>query len=63
MDRLFSFSSDDLRHWQYENVLAGDEDGVIGKMWECPDFFQIRWKTCLNHFATKHVSDSVIEFQ
>ena len=36
--QIVLFSSDDLRHWQYENVLAGDEDGVIGKMWECPDF-------------------------
>lgn len=45
--QIVLFSSDDLRHWQYENVLAGDEDGVIGKMWECPDFFKLDGKHVL----------------
>lgn len=35
------FSSENLRKWQYESVLASDEDHTIGSMWKCPDFFNL----------------------
>ncbi len=34
------FSSMDLYNWRYEGVLAHN-GGVIGSMWECPDFFAL----------------------
>ncbi len=33
------FHSEDLRTWEYVSVLAKDESGRYGSMWECPDFF------------------------
>lgn len=33
------FSSDNLRDWKYEKVFAHSEG--FGKMWECPDFFEL----------------------
>jgi len=34
------YCSEDLKHWEYVNVLA-ESRGEWGNMWECPDFFQI----------------------
>ena len=34
------FRSPDLKSWQYVTVLA-ENDGTYGKMWECPDFFEL----------------------
>lgn len=33
------FFSKDSIEWQYVSVLASDQDGTLGSMWECPDFF------------------------
>ncbi len=33
-------SSENLKSWKYEGVIAHN-DGTIGKMWECPDFFSL----------------------
>ncbi|MCI9078870.1 MAG: glycoside hydrolase family 32 protein [Lachnospiraceae bacterium] len=40
------FKSDDLRKWEYLSVLAGNR-GKYGKMWECPDFFEMDGKHVL----------------
>lgn len=34
------FSSDDLLHWKFVNVLA-ESRGELGYMWECPDFYPL----------------------
>ena len=34
------YRSDNLREWQYVNVLC-ESRGEWGTMWECPDFFEI----------------------
>lgn len=36
------FHSEDLKKWKFVSVLAKDNEGKLGTMWECPDFF------CLN---------------
>ncbi len=33
------FHSEDAIKWHYVSVLASDRDGILGTMWECPDFF------------------------
>ena len=38
--QILLFKSDDLRAWQLERVLAKN-DGRLGRMWECPDFFAL----------------------
>lgn len=38
--QILLFSGKDVRHWNYEGVLAHNE-GTLGRMWECPDFFQL----------------------
>lgn len=35
------FHSDNLENWQYVSVLARDDKGKLGTMWECPDFFEL----------------------
>lgn len=35
------FSSADLTEWTFETILASNESGKIGTMWECPDFFAL----------------------
>ena len=37
--QVVMFSSEDLKEWKYVSVLASDEEGKYGSMWECPDFF------------------------
>lgn len=34
------FSSDDLSCWKFDTILDRSEN-LCGKMWECPDFFQL----------------------
>ena len=34
-------SSKDLKEWKFETILASNEAGKIGTMWECPDFFPL----------------------
>ena len=41
------FSSKDLTVWKYETILASNESGTIGTMWECPDFFDLEDKYVL----------------
>ena len=38
MGQIVLFSGTDITHWKYEGVLAHN-DGTLGSMWECPDFF------------------------
>lgn len=38
--RALIYRSDDLRHWDYLGPLARSE-GRLGRMWECPDFFEL----------------------
>ncbi len=38
--QIVLFSSENLYQWKYEGVLAHSE-GTIGRMWECPDFFEL----------------------
>lgn len=33
------FHSEDLKKWKFVSVLAKDNEGKLGTMWECPDFF------------------------
>ena len=40
------YQSDDLRKWQFVNVLC-ESRGELGTMWECPDFFEIDGKSVL----------------
>lgn len=40
------YESRDLRKWKYVGVLA-DNDGSLGYMWECPDFFSLDGKHIL----------------
>lgn len=37
------FSSTDLIHWKFLNIMA-ETNGEIGGMWECPDFFTLDGK-------------------
>ncbi len=38
LGRVLLFSSQDGFHWKFESVLM-ENDGRLGRMWECPDFF------------------------
>ena len=40
LGQVVLFRSPDLKSWQYVTVLA-ENDGTYGKMWECPDFFEL----------------------
>ena len=44
--QILMFSSPDGLHWTYDSTLAVN-DGGIGSMWECPDFFLINDKAFL----------------
>lgn len=35
------FYSEDMYDWKYVSVLAEDNTGKYGSMWECPDFFEL----------------------
>lgn len=39
--QMVLFHSDDLAEWNYVSVLARDNEGRFGTMWECPDFFSL----------------------
>ena len=40
-------SSKNLTDWKFETILASNENGDIGTMWECPDFFELDGKYVL----------------
>ena len=40
-------SSKNLTDWKFETILASNESGKIGTMWECPDFFPLSGKQVL----------------
>lgn len=44
--QVYLYSSPDLRHWQFEQVLA-KADKHQGYMWECPDYVKIADKALL----------------
>lgn len=44
--RILYFRSDDAFHWEFVSVLAAN-DGSLGTMWECPDFFELDGKYVL----------------
>ena len=44
--RILLFSSPDGIHWKYEKILAANNKR-FGKMWECPDFFELDGKGVL----------------
>lgn len=44
--QLLLYSSEDCIHWKYEKVLAANHNR-IGKMWECPDFFELDGKAVI----------------
>lgn len=46
LGQIVLFESENLRDWQYITVLA-ENDGSYGRMWECPDFFELDGKNVL----------------
>ncbi len=44
--RILLFSSPDAFHWKLEKTLAAN-NGRLGRMWECPDFFALDGKQVL----------------
>ena len=46
LGRILLFSSPDGFSWAFESVLA-ENDGRLGRMWECPDFFELDGKHIL----------------
>ena len=44
--QILLYSSRDAIHWNYETLLAKN-NGRFGKMWECPDFFELDGKYVL----------------
>ena len=44
--QILLYSSADGLHWQYEGILAKN-NGRFGRMWECPDFFELDGKQVL----------------
>ena len=44
--QILLFSSQDGIHWKYENILVKN-NGRFGRMWECPDFFELDGKYVL----------------
>lgn len=44
--QVLLYTSGDGFHWQYKKVLAANNDR-FGKMWECPDFFELDGKGVL----------------
>ena len=43
---LLLFASEDGFDWRFESILARN-DGRFGRMWECPDFFQLDGRAVL----------------
>lgn len=46
LGRILLFGSPDGFDWKFEGVLA-ENDGRLGRMWECPDFFPLDGKHVL----------------
>lgn len=46
LGQIVLFESENLIDWQYITVLA-ENDGSYGRMWECPDFFELDGKNVL----------------
>ena len=46
LGKLLLFSSEDGLRWRFESVFA-ENDGRLGLMWECPDFFMLDGKAVL----------------
>ncbi len=44
--RMLLYKSDDLKRWEYVGALAENRDR-LGRMWECPDFFELDGKHVL----------------
>lgn len=44
--QILLYTSTDAFHWEFKKVLISNNDR-IGKMWECPDFFQLDGKGVL----------------
>lgn len=44
--QVLLFGSEDAVHWRYECILAKN-NGRFGRMWECPDFFELDGKHML----------------
>lgn len=44
--QILLYSSEDGFHWQFKSILASNRNR-FGKMWECPDFFQLDGKWVL----------------
>lgn len=44
--QILLYSSTDAIHWNFETVLAKN-NGRFGRMWECPDFFELDGKYVL----------------
>ncbi|MCR4952364.1 MAG: glycoside hydrolase family 32 protein [Solobacterium sp.] len=44
--RILYFKSDNAYNWEFVSVLA-ENDGSLGTMWECPDFFELDGKYVL----------------
>lgn len=39
--QVLLFESKDMKDWKYVSVLADNHNGKYGRMWECPDFFNL----------------------
>ena len=50
LGRILRYRSEDGFAWRYDGVLA-QNDGSLGGMWECPDFFTLDGKAVLIHSA------------
>ena len=46
LGRVLYFTSPDAVHWTFRSILA-ENPGTLGKMWECPDFFELDGKYVL----------------
>ncbi len=46
LGKILLFQSADGLHWAFESVLI-ENDGRLGMMWECPDFFRLDGKDIL----------------
>ena len=44
--RMLMFKSADLTHWTFAGALA-ENGGRLGRMWECPDFFELDGRAVL----------------
>ena len=50
LGQILRYRSEDGFHWRYDGVLSKN-DGSLGEMWECPDFFPLDEKAVLIHSA------------